>query len=133
MRIFTVLALLATACTLYAQTPSGPPPVLNHFSTTAVDSSLDPCTDFYKYACSKWQAANPIPADQAYWGVSSNLQIWNETVLRDTLVAAAQPNPHRTAIQQKIGDYWTACMDEAAANAAGLEAHPAAARCASPA
>ncbi len=123
MRILKLAVLLVVACTLYAQTPSAgpPPPKLNHFSTTAVDPALDPCTDFYKYACSKWQAANPIPADQAAWSVSSNLQIWNETVLRDTLVAAAKPNPNRTAIEQKIGDYWTACMDEAGANAAGLK------------
>ena len=42
-------------------------------------------------------------------------------MLRDTLVQAAKPNPNRTPIQQKIGDYWSACMDESGANAAGLK------------
>ena len=75
MRIFKLVALLVAASTLYAQTPAAgpPPPALNHFSVTAVDRSLDPCTDFYKYVCSKWQAANPIPADQAAWSVRSVL------------------------------------------------------------
>lgn len=123
MRLLKLVVLLVATCTLYAETPaSGPPaPALNHFDANAVDRSLDPCNDFYKFVCSKWQAANPIPADQAAWSVSTNLQIWNETVLRDTLVQAAQPSPNRTPIQQKIGDYWSACMDENAANAAGLK------------
>ena len=99
----TVVVLIA-ACAAFAQTPSFPPaPKLNHFDVNAVDPALDPCTDFYKYACSKWQAANPIPADQAAWGVASNLQIWNETVLREALVQASQPDPKRTPVEQKIG------------------------------
>ncbi|MBZ5569716.1 MAG: M13 family metallopeptidase [Acidobacteriia bacterium] len=123
MRILIVCALLV-ACPVFAQTPSTafpPAPELNHVKVDGVDRSLDPCTDFYKFVCSKWQAANPIPADQAAWGVSSNLQIWNETVLRDALVEASRPDPKRTPLQQKIGDYWAACMDEAGVNAAGLK------------
>lgn len=123
MRFLTAVVFVLLSFSLFAQTPSAgpPPPKLNHFSVDEVDPSLDACTDFYKYVCSKWQAANPIPADQAAWGSSSNLQIWNETVLRDTLVQASQPSPNRSAIQQKIGDYWTACMDESGANAAALK------------
>ncbi len=123
MRALAAGILVFASFTLFAQTPSnGPPaPKLNHFDVNEVDRSLDACTDFYKYVCSKWQAANPIPADQAAWGVASNLQIWNETVLRDALVQASQPSPNRSAIEQKIGDYWASCMDEAGANAAGLK------------
>ena len=36
-------------------------PKLEHFDPNLVDKSLDPCSDFYKYSCSKWLTANPIP------------------------------------------------------------------------
>src|SRR5690242_2183265 len=122
LRLIT-LTLLLLATTLFAQTPSnGPPaPELNHFDINAADRSLDPCTDFYKFACSKWIAANPIPADQATWGTGSNLRLWNDTVLRDAMVQASQPDPKRSSVQQKIGDYWAACMDESGIESGGLQ------------
>jgi len=94
---------------------------LEHFDPDSVDKTLDPCHDFYKYSCNKWLSANPIPADQVYWSTGSGLQLWNEGVLRDTLEAASKNDPNRTAIQQKIGDYWAACMGEGAIEAAGLK------------
>ncbi len=94
-------------------------PKLEHFDISMVDKSLDPCQDFYKYACSRWNAANPIPADQVAWGTGSGLQYWNENILRDALEKAAAPTSNRTDYEQKIGDYWAACMDESGIEAAG--------------
>ena len=37
------------------------------------------------------------------------------------LEAASKNDPNRSAGQQKIGDYWAACMDEAGIEAAGLK------------
>src|SRR5215472_15368026 len=56
-------------------------PKLEHFDPDLVDKTLDPCNDFYKYSCSKWMSANPIPADQVYWSTGSGLELWNEGVL----------------------------------------------------
>ena len=96
-------------------------PKLEHFDADLVDKTLDPCDDFYKYSCNKWLTANPIPADQVYWGTGSGLQLWNEGVLRDTLEAASKNDPNRPPAQQKIGDYWAACMDESGIESAGLK------------
>jgi predicted metalloendopeptidase len=96
-------------------------PKLSHFDPTLVDKTLNPCDDFYKYACNKWIAANPIPADQVYWSTGSGLELWNDTVLRETLEANSKNDPQRSPVQKKIGDYWAACMDESGIEAAGLK------------
>src|ERR1700734_181394 len=92
-----------------------PPPApakLQHFDINLADKTLDPCQDFYAYACSKWSAANPIPSDQVAWGTGGGLEYWNETILREVLQKAAAQTGNRTDDEQKIGDYWAACMDE---------------------
>ena len=94
-------------------------PRLEHFDPTQADRLLEPCDDFYKFACSKWFKANPMPADQVYWGTDSGLKLWNETVLHEELVKAARPSHNRSAVQQTIGDFWAACMDEKSIDAAG--------------
>ena len=96
--------------------PGAPP--LVHFDPSQVDPSIDPCTDWYAHVCSRWMAANPIPAAEASWETVSNLQIWNETVLRNALEKAAQAGAQRSPTEQKIGDYWAACMDEPGIDAA---------------
>ncbi len=93
---------------------------LDHFDPNLEDKSVNPCDDFYKYACNKWIAANPIPADQVYWSTGSGLEIWNDNILRETMEANGKNDSKRTTVQQKIGDYWTACMDESGIEAAGL-------------
>src|SRR5574338_1091500 len=94
-RIFLLLLLCATfAMQLAAQSAAdnSQMPTLNHFDPNQVDKSLDACADFYKYACGKWQAANPIPPDQAAWSVASPLRLWNDMVLRETLEKAGPSN-----------------------------------------
>ncbi len=95
-------------------------PKLEHFDPNQADRTLDPCEDFYKFACSKWFSANPIPPDQAYWNTSSGLNLWNETILREAMQAASAQAASRTPVQQKVADFWTACMDEKGIDAAGV-------------
>jgi predicted metalloendopeptidase len=94
---------------------------LEHFDPNLVDRTLDPCDDFYKYACGKWLMNHPIPPDQVFWSTGSGLELWNQELLRETLEAASINDPKRGAVEQKIGDYWTACMDESGIEAAGLK------------
>jgi len=96
-------------------------PALQRFSIDQVDKTLDPCSDFFQYACGKWIKANPIPADQGGWGTFNMLAIWNIAAVHNTLEEAAQPSANRTPVQQKVGDYFASCMDEDAINKAGLK------------
>ncbi|MBC7665531.1 MAG: M13 family metallopeptidase, partial [Caulobacter sp.] len=84
-------------------------PVLD---VTAMDKSVDPCVDFYKYSCGGWQKNNPIPADEASWGVFQKMAQATQRVRWGTLDRRATQTSDRTVPQQKIGDAFAACTDE---------------------
>ena len=115
----TCFACLLTIFLLTLFTYAADEPKVEHFDPNQADRSLDPCQDFYQFACSKWFAQNPIPPDQVYWGTFSGLQLWNETVLRETMEKASADSSDRTPVQQKVGDFWAACIDEKAIDTAG--------------
>ncbi len=118
------LFVLLMQSLVLAQTPSTPSsiPEADHFNVDAVDPGVDPCTNFYEYSCKKWIAANPIPPDQASWGHGAKLNLWNQFVLRDVLEKASANSAGRSAVDQKIGDYYASCMDESAIDAKGIAA-----------
>jgi len=105
-----------------AQSTSVSPIELQHVDVTKVDTAVDPCGNFYQYACNKLNAASPIPADQASWGNFDKLQLWNLQVLHGILEKNQGAKPARTANEQKIGDLYAACMNQATSKANDLMA-----------
>lgn len=89
---------------------------------SSMDKSVDPCTDFYHYACGGWQKKNPIPPDQVSWSVYGKLYQDNLEFLRGILEQAAASKEQRDAVTQKIGDFYAACMDESAVEKRGAAA-----------
>ena len=87
-----------------------------------LDRSVDACTDFYEFANGKWRRENPIPPSMVRWSrrwaggelAKDQLKvILDEVSARDHVAAGS--------VEQLIGDYYAACMDEAGANALGAE------------
>src|SRR5215468_2574403 len=91
------------------------------FRIDNIDKSVDPCVDFYQYACGTWMKRAEIPADEPEWVSFLEVNERNQLVLRSILEKAAAGGANRSAIDQKIGDYYGACMDEKAADAKGLD------------
>lgn len=50
-----------------------------------MDPRVDPCQDFFTYACGGWIKANPVPDGHSRWGTFSNLWEHNQAIIKHLL------------------------------------------------
>jgi len=129
-KLLATLAFATMAVTGYgaepeaAAAPADPPSTSKSaggFDISALDKSVDPCVDFYEFACGGWRKANPIPPDQTRWGRFNELAERNRNALHEILEQVKDARPGRTPLEARVGDYYAACMDEPGIEALGTK------------
>ncbi|MBV8757371.1 MAG: M13 family metallopeptidase [Deltaproteobacteria bacterium] len=86
-----------------------------------IDRSADPCEDFYQFSCGGWIAKAQIPADKPST-MRSFVAIYDRNLEYEKgVLEAAQKNPGKDPLLQKVGGYYGSCMDEAAIEKVGLK------------
>ncbi len=103
--------LVPTDVTRAADAPKAAP----GFNVALLDHTVEPCEDFYQFACGNWLADNPVPPDRSRWSRFAELQERNLATLRSLLERAAEPVPDRSPSARLAGDLYAACMDETSA------------------
>ena len=85
---------------------------------SALDRTVDPCVDFYQFACGGWLANNQIPPDRTRWGRFGEIDERNKTSIKALLEESAK-GIGADASTKKLGDFYASCMDEASIDRVG--------------
>lgn len=98
------------ATAMIAESTSEPPPRVPRFSVEHMDRSVDPATDFYRFATGTWVRNNPVPSDKARWSGFDELQDRNWKLIRALLEEAASGRMTGKAAGQ-VGAFFRSAMD----------------------
>ena len=87
-----------------------------------LDRSCKPCDDFNEFASGSWLKSHPIPPEYPLWGSFITVIDENQKKLKSLLETAAQNTAAAPgSVEQKIGDFYSTCIDTSVANGQGAK------------
>ncbi len=101
-----------------ASVPVAPKP-MQSMNLSWIDKTVDPCNDFYRYACGGWIRENPVPADQERVAVFLQMNDSAFYLLYEQLNQAVKTP--KTPLQRQYGTFYAACMNAEQANGLGTK------------
>ncbi len=87
---------------------------------STIDHTVRPQDDLYQHVNGAWLKATEIPDDRPLEGTFTALRDGSELAVRDIIEEAAAKGDAASGIERKIGGLYNSFMDEAAAEAKGL-------------
>ena len=90
------------------------------FDVSQIDSTINPCEDFEKYAVGNWLKDNPVPESESRWGSFNVLNDANEIKLRAIVDEAASTKSEKGSALQQVGDFYTSALDSTTTNELGI-------------
>ncbi|XP_025991660.2 endothelin-converting enzyme homolog isoform X2 [Solenopsis invicta] len=84
-----------------------------------MNKSVNPCDDFYEYACGRWPEQNPIPKEYVQWSVMNLLQI-NKTNPHVQEILEAEPKEDDLTAIKLVKKWYKTCMDTDAIEKQGI-------------
>ena len=109
------LIAFSAASTLYSQQKEK-----GDFLTDAMDTTVDPGVDFFKYATGTWMKENPIPPSERRWGLANLVNEETYSRLKGILQEASSTHSTEGSNKQKIGDFYFSGMDTITIEKQGL-------------
>ncbi|XP_044278376.1 endothelin-converting enzyme-like 1 isoform X2 [Varanus komodoensis] len=84
----------------------------SRFIATNIDPTIDPCKDFYSFACGGWLRRHAIPEDKLIYGIIAAIGEQNEEKLQRLLLRPVR-RPYRASAERKVKEFFRSCLDMA--------------------
>nr|XP_020633916.1 endothelin-converting enzyme-like 1 [Pogona vitticeps] len=82
----------------------------SRFIATNIDPTIDPCKDFYSFACGGWLRRHAIPEDKLIYGIIAAIGEQNEEKLQRLLLQPVR-RPYPASAERKVKEFFRSCMD----------------------